>query len=176
MCPGNGPFSYHLEAVFSRSHKAFLSFVKKLRECQTPTFGVSDTHLLPGSVRHPPFAERRAPSYCVFQMTSGRGFAPERSVRHPPFAERRAPSFCVFEMTSGRGFAPNVRAANEWMCGTVTKAWMSGIPGQADAILRGFSVFQSPLPGDETHIPPSRRREPVGSPRERSCRPHRLPS
>jgi hypothetical protein len=52
----------------------------------------------------------------------------QRDVRHPPFAERRALAFCVFEMTSGRGFAPNVRAANEWMCGTVTKVWMFGIP------------------------------------------------
>jgi hypothetical protein len=38
-------------------------------------------------------------------------------VRHPPFAERRALAFCVFEMTRGRGFAPNERVANEWMRG-----------------------------------------------------------
>jgi hypothetical protein len=61
-----------------------------------------------------------------FQPSGSRAW--KKSVRHPPFAERRVPSYCVFEMTSGRGFAPNVRAANEWMCGTVTNAWMSGIP------------------------------------------------
>jgi hypothetical protein len=43
-------------------------------------------------------------------------------VRHAPFAERRALAFCVFEMTRGRGFAPNSRAANEWMRGSETKA------------------------------------------------------
>jgi hypothetical protein len=42
-------------------------------------------------------------------------------VTHPPFAERRALAVCVFELTGGRGFAPNVRAANEWMRGTMTK-------------------------------------------------------
>ena len=38
-----------------------------------------------------------------------------RDVEHSQIVERRAPAFCVFEMTIGRGFAPNVRAANEWM-------------------------------------------------------------
>jgi hypothetical protein len=62
------------------------------------------------------------------QPRKGRATREVGSVRHPPFAERRVRSFCVFEMTSVRGIARNVRAANEWMCGTVTKAWMSGIP------------------------------------------------
>jgi hypothetical protein len=39
MCKENGPFSYHLDAVFSRSHKALLSFVKKLRQ---EIYGKSD--------------------------------------------------------------------------------------------------------------------------------------
>ncbi len=50
-------------------------------------------------------------------------------VGHPPFVERRALAFCVFEMTRGRGFAPKERAANERMRRTVRKAWVSGIPG-----------------------------------------------
>jgi hypothetical protein len=48
--------------------------------------------------------------------------------RHPPLAESRALAFWVFEMTRGRGFAPNVRAANEWMRGTLTEGWVSGVP------------------------------------------------
>ncbi len=44
-----------------------------------------------------------------------------RDVRHPPFAERRALAFCVFDLTRGRGFAPNERAANEWMRWRETK-------------------------------------------------------
>jgi Tfp pilus assembly protein PilF len=50
-----------------------------------------------------------------------------RDVRHPPFAERRLLAFCVLEMTRGRGIAQNERAANEWMPGTMTKGWVSGI-------------------------------------------------
>jgi hypothetical protein len=34
---------------------------------------------------------------------------------------RRTIALCVLEMTRGRGFAPSVRAANEWMRGTVAK-------------------------------------------------------
>ncbi len=34
-------------------------------------------------------------------------------------------AFCLFEMTGGRGFAPNERAANGWMWTRVTKGWVS---------------------------------------------------
>jgi hypothetical protein len=49
---------------------------------------------------------------------------PRKDVRHPPSAERRTIALCVLEMTRGRGFAPNVRAANEWMRGSVAKGRM----------------------------------------------------
>ena len=41
---------------------------------------------------------------------------------------------------------------------------------------RDFFGLPEPVPGDETRIPPSRRREPVGPPRARSCRPHQAPA
>ncbi len=41
--------------------------------------------------------------------------------RPPP--DRRSPC----DLTRGHGFAPNLRAANEWMRGTVTIGWVSGI-------------------------------------------------
>ena len=52
-------------------------------------------------------------------------------VRHAPVAERRALAFRVFEMTRGRGFAPNERAANEWMRGPWGKGWLPGFPGSS---------------------------------------------
>ena len=55
------------------------------------------------------------------------------TLRHPPFAERRVLAFWVFEMTRGRGLAPEVRAANEWMRRTVTTGWVSGIHGMLEA-------------------------------------------
>ena len=47
---------------------------------------------------------------------------------------------------------------------------------KAIAIPRGISGVRQLAPLDDPRIPPCRRREPVGSPRERSCRPRRSPS
>jgi hypothetical protein len=56
-----------------------------------------------------------------------------KDVRHPPSAERRTIALCVSEMTGGRGFAPNVRAANEWMRGTVATGRMGVCASCPDA-------------------------------------------
>jgi hypothetical protein len=50
-----------------------------------------------------------------------------RDVRHPPFAERQALAFGLFEMTRDGGFVPNVGTANESMRGPITKEWVSRI-------------------------------------------------
>ena len=54
---------------------------------------------------------------------------------------------------------------------------MVGFRREAVAIPRGFFGVPGPLPACETRIPPpSRRREPAGPPRERSCRSPQVPS
>jgi hypothetical protein len=59
-------------------------------------------------------------------------------------------------------------------CEQPSRSFWSGVVPRALAIRRDFLVFASPLPGYESRIPSSRRCEHSGSPRERSCRPHRL--
>jgi hypothetical protein len=77
----------------------------------------------PEVAQFPNKAQPSVRDLCVFEIQKG-------DVGHPPLAERQALPFCVFEMTRGRGFAPNARVANEWMPGTITKGWVSEIYGR----------------------------------------------